>query len=81
MQIFLFHRNAFQTNLFYPSIKNTPLPVNSRPGSNGNVGIHYTPLISRTGASPLDAVLCDTQDTPIFIGLTPLQGIQSAYYK
>ena len=41
----------------------TTIPVNSAPGSNGNEGVLHIPQISRTGASPSDAVKYCTQDT------------------
>ena len=42
------------------TLTGTTNPDKSKPGSNGNEGVLYTPQISRTGAS----INCHTQDTP-----------------
>ena len=50
-------------------------------GNNLNKEVVYTFQISRTGASPLDAVKCHTQNISFLKGLNPLHRIQTAYYK
>ena len=53
----------------------------SGPGSKGNEGVFHTFQILKSGASPSDAVLYHTQNTPFWVSLNPLQEVQSAYSK
>ena len=45
-----------QIRLVHGILKDTTTPGQSEPESNGNEGVLYTLQVSRTGASPLDAV-------------------------
>ena len=42
--------------LKYGTLTGTTIPIQSRPGSNGNKVVLQTPQISKTGTSPPDAV-------------------------
>ena len=63
------------------TIKCTPSPGESEAGSNDSEGVDNTHQVSRTVASPSDAVQCHNQSCSLFylIGLNLLQEIQSAY--
>ena len=50
------------------TLTSTTTPGKSEPGSNGNEEVLHSSLISRTGASPSDAISWHNKDTPFFIG-------------
>ena len=53
-QVFLSNPNNFQTYFIDGDLTDTTTLSQSRPGSNGNE--FFTPQITRTGASPPDAI-------------------------
>ena len=53
---------------FGTTLTGTIIPSQSGPGSNVNESVLHTPHISRTESSASDAVLCHTQEPPVFFG-------------